>query len=101
MNPHPEPVRVGRAAAPRPPWRERTHDGNAELRAVADRTWVWTLSPTTTGGTRRVISIRAVYDWRHPLAGLITRVLMKFGDFATLRWMLCGIKTRAEHTSRA
>ena len=44
--------------------------------------------------------IRAVYDWQHPLAGLTALVLMEFGDFAMLRWMLCGIKVRAELSSQ-
>ena len=44
--------------------------------------------------------IRAVYDWQHPLAGPTALVLMEFGDFAMLRWMLCGIKARAELSSQ-
>jgi hypothetical protein len=61
-----------------------------------DSTWAWSLTPTDSGGTRLVTRIRAVYDWRHPLAGLTALVLMEFGDFAMLRRMLRGIKARAE-----
>jgi hypothetical protein len=61
-----------------------------------DSTWAWSLTPTSTGGTRLVTRIRALYDWQHPLAGLTALVLMEFGDFAMLRRMLRGIKARAE-----
>lgn len=61
-----------------------------------DSTWSWTLTPLTSGGTRLVARIRARYDWAHPGAGLTAMVLMEFGDFAMLRRMLRGIKTRAE-----
>jgi len=61
-----------------------------------DSTWAWSLTPTDDGGTRLVTRIRALYDWRHPLAGLTALVLMEFGDFAMLRRMLRGIKARAE-----
>jgi hypothetical protein len=61
-----------------------------------DSTWAWALTPTSTGGTRLVTRIRALYDWQHPLAGLVALVLMEFGDFAMLRRMLRGIKARAE-----
>jgi hypothetical protein len=61
----------------------------------SDSTWAWQL--TRTGrGTRLVTRIHAVYDWKHPLSALLGVVLMEFGDFAMLRRMLRGIKTRAE-----
>jgi hypothetical protein len=63
-----------------------------------DSTWAWSLTPTSTGGTRLVTRIRALYDWQHPLAGL---VLMEFGDFAMLRRRLRGIKARAKSGRRA
>src|SRR4029453_17942179 len=49
-----------------------------------DSTWAWSLTPTSTDGTRLVTRIRAFYDWQHPLAGLTALVLMEFGDFAML-----------------
>jgi hypothetical protein len=61
-----------------------------------DSTWSWQLDPTPTGGTRLVTRIRTTYDWRHPATALFGVVLMEFGDFAMLRRMLRGIKTRAE-----
>jgi hypothetical protein len=62
-----------------------------------DSTWVWQLTPTSTGGTRLVTRIHAVYEWRrHPLMAVVGALLMEFGDFAMLRRMLRGIKRRAE-----
>lgn len=61
-----------------------------------DSTWAWSLTRTSTDGTRLVTRIRAFYDWQHPLAGLTALVLMEFGDFAMLRRMLRNIKARAE-----
>lgn len=48
------------------------------------------------GGTRLVTRIHAVDDWSHPLTAALGVVLMEFGDFATMRRMLRGIKARAE-----
>jgi hypothetical protein len=64
-----------------------------------DSTWAWSLTPTSTGGTRLVTRIRALYNWQHPLTGLTALVLMEFGDFAMLRRMLRGVKARAESGS--
>jgi hypothetical protein len=61
-----------------------------------DSTWAWSLLPTAEGGTRLVTRIRARYDWQHPLTALTAMLLMEFGDFAMLRRMLRGIRTRAE-----
>ena len=61
-----------------------------------DSTWAWVLTPTSRGGTRLVTRIHAVYDWRHPLTATLGMLLMEFGDFAMLRRMLRGIRTRAE-----
>lgn len=61
-----------------------------------DSTWAWRLVPTEDGGTRLITRIHAVYDWQHPLTAVLGVVLMEFGDFAMLRRMLRGIKTRAE-----
>lgn len=65
-----------------------------------DSTWAWRLSPAGVSGTRLVTRIRAVYDWQHPLTALLGMVLLEFGDFAMLRRMLRGIKTRAESLAR-
>jgi hypothetical protein len=59
-------------------------------------TWAWQLSPITDNRTRLVTRIHVVYDWRHPIMALLGLVLMEFGDFAMMRRMLLGIKTRAE-----
>jgi hypothetical protein len=61
-----------------------------------DSTWAWQLTASDGGGTRLVTRIHAVYDWRNPLTALLGVLLMEFGDFAMLRRMLRGIKTRAE-----
>jgi hypothetical protein len=66
------------------------------LWAKPDSTWSWRLTPTTSGGTRLVTRIHAIYDWSHPLPTTLGVVLMEFGDFAMMRRMLRGIKTRAE-----
>jgi hypothetical protein len=52
--------------------------------------------PRAEGGTRLVTRIRARYDWQQPLARVTAMLLMEFGDFAMLRRMLRGIRTRAE-----
>lgn len=61
-----------------------------------DSSWVWTLTPTDNHGTRLVTRIHARYDWTHPLSAFFGVLLMEFGDFAMIRRMLQGIKTRAE-----
>ena len=43
--------------------------------------------------------IHAVYDWSHPPMAILGVVLMEFGDYAMMRRMLRGIKTRAETIS--
>jgi hypothetical protein len=66
-----------------------------------DSSWSWRLTPTSSGGTRLITRIHAVYDWRQPLTALLGVLLMEFGDFAMMRRMLRGIKTRAESLNRA
>ena len=65
------------------------------LWTTPDSTWAWQLTPTE-HGTRLVARINARYDWRQPHWALLGILLMEFGDFATLRRMLRGIRTRAE-----
>jgi hypothetical protein len=65
------------------------------LWTTPDSTWAWQLTPTA-HGTRLVARINARYDWRHPHWALLGVMMMEFGDFAMLRRMLRGIKTRAE-----
>ncbi|HEX9065573.1 MAG TPA: hypothetical protein VF843_10725 [Streptosporangiaceae bacterium] len=76
-------------------------DGQWLLWRKADSTWSWTLEPLASGGTRLVTRIQARYDWTRPLTGLSAMVLMEFGDFAMLRRMLRGLKSRAETISAA
>jgi hypothetical protein len=64
-----------------------------------DSTWAWRLTPINDKGTRLVTRIHAFYDWRHPLTAVLGVLLMEFGDFAMIRRMLRGIKTRAESLS--
>ena len=61
-----------------------------------DSTWSWRLTPTVSGGTRLTTRVRAVYDWSHPLTAVLGVVLLELGDFAMMRRMLRGIKSRAE-----
>lgn len=74
---------------------------HALLWAKPDSSWAWQLTPDGAGGTRLVTRIHAVYEWKkHPLTALLGCMLMEFGDFAMLRAMLRGIKTRAESLDR-
>ena len=69
------------------------------LWTTPDSTWAWQLTPTD-HGTRLITRINARYDWRHPQWALLGILMMEFGDFAMLRRMLRGIKTRAEARAR-
>ena len=62
--------------------------------AKPDSTWVWTLAPLAPDRTRLVTRLRQRY--RPTMAGLLTMILAEFGDFAMMRKMLVGIKSRAE-----
>jgi hypothetical protein len=62
--------------------------------AKPDSTWAWTLAPFPPDRTRLVTRLRQRY--RPTPAGLLTVILAEFGDFAMMRKMLLGIKTRAE-----
>jgi hypothetical protein len=64
--------------------------------AKPDSTWTWTLTADQNEGTRLVTRLRQHYDWHHPPAALISKLLMEFGDFPMIRRMLIGIKRRAE-----
>jgi hypothetical protein len=61
-----------------------------------DSTWAWGLTDLGGGRTRLVTRVHAVYDWSKPATALFGVVLMELGDFAMMRRMLLGIKTRAE-----
>ncbi len=65
--------------------------------AKPDSTWVWTLTPVAPGRTRLVTRLRQRY--RPTPAGLLTVLLAEFGDFAMMRKMLLGIKSRAEQAA--
>jgi hypothetical protein len=62
--------------------------------AKPDSTWAWTLAPLAPGRTRLVTRLRQRYQ--PTPAGLLTMILAEFGDFAMMRKMLLGIKSRAE-----
>ena len=62
--------------------------------AKPDSTWAWTLAPLGPSRTRLVTRLRQRYQ--PTPAGLLTIILAEFGDFAMMRKMLLGIKTRAE-----
>ena len=62
--------------------------------AKPDSTWAWTLTPLAEGRTRLVTRLRQRY--RPTPAGLLTVILAEFADFAMMRKMLLGIKSRAE-----
>jgi hypothetical protein len=64
--------------------------------AKPDSAWAWTLTPLAPGRTRLVTRLRQRY--RPTPAGLLTVVLAEFGDFAMMRKMLLGIKSRAERS---
>lgn len=59
--------------------------GKWVLWSKPDSSWAWSLTATSTGGTRLVTRICAEYDWVHPLAALTAVFLMEFGDFAMLQ----------------
>jgi hypothetical protein len=61
-----------------------------------DSTWVWLLRALPSGRTRLVTRVRARYDWSRPVYSLMGVMLMELGDFAMMRRMLLGIKTRTE-----
>jgi hypothetical protein len=62
--------------------------------AKPDSTWTWTLSPIARGRTRLVTRLRQRYQ--PTPSGLLAVILAEFGDFAMMRKMLLGIKSRAE-----
>jgi len=61
-----------------------------------DSTWTWQLTGNPDGSTRLVTRIRARYEWSRPALAVVSVLLMEFGDFAMIRTMLQGIKSRAE-----
>ena len=61
----------------------------------SDSTWVWSLTELPGGRTRLVTRVHAARDWTKPALALAGVVLMEFGDFAMMRRMLLGIRSRA------
>jgi hypothetical protein len=86
MASHPTPGTSFRVAGAEPP--------ACLVWAKPDSTWAWTLAPLAPGRTRLVTRLRQRYQ--PTPAGLLTIILAEFGDFAMMRKMLLGIKTRAE-----
>lgn len=85
------------ASHPTPSTSFRVTDTEPQARLVwakPDSTWAWTLAPVAPGRTRLVTRIRQRYQLTP--AGLLTIILAEFGDFAMMRKMLLGIKSRAE-----
>lgn len=63
-----------------------------------DSTWAWRLTEVEPGRTRLVTRLRQRYTLE---AGtILTVVLAEFGDFAMMRKMLLGIRSRAETAMR-
>jgi hypothetical protein len=85
------------ASHPTPATSFRVADAEAGAHLVwakPDSTWAWTLAPLTPDRTRLVTRLRQRYQ--PTPAGLLTIILAEFGDFAMMRKMLLGIKSRAE-----
>jgi hypothetical protein len=62
-----------------------------------DSTWAWKLIPRDGDRTRLITRLKARYEWRRaPGSGLLSLILLEFGDFAMMRKLLLGVKTRAE-----
>lgn len=66
------------------------------LWAKPDSSWCWRLTDLGDGRARLVTRIRTRYDWHHPADAAFGVLLMEVGDFAMLRRMLLGIRSRAE-----
>jgi hypothetical protein len=68
-----------------------------------DSTWAWKLVPLEGGRTRLIARLKQRYAWEKPGSAMLTLVLLEFGDFAMMRRVLKGIKTRAErlHAQRS
>jgi hypothetical protein len=85
------------ASHPAPSTSFRVADAEPGARLVwakPDSTWAWTLTSAGPGRTRLVTRLRQRYQ--PTPTGLMTIVLAEFGDFAMMRKMLLGIKSRAE-----
>ncbi len=98
-------LEIGAVAAPmaNPPTEKnsfRVAGFEAERRllwAKPNSTWVWTLAPTKSGGTRLVVRLKATdkFPW-----ALFSAPLMEIADFPMMRCQLLGIKARAEKAAR-
>ena len=65
-----------------------------------DSTWAWKLTRVEGRRTRVVTRLLAVYDWSHPASGVLSLILLEWGDFAMMRKLLLGIRERAERGGR-
>jgi hypothetical protein len=62
-------------------------------------TWAWKLEPITGHRTRLITRLKDRYPWRtNPATGLLSLILLEFGDFPMMRKLLLGVKRRAEAT---
>ena len=66
-----------------------------------DSSWGWKLVVLSDGTTRLITRLKQRYQWESPAMALLTLVLLEFGDFAMMRRVLRGIKTRAERARSA
>jgi len=64
-------------------------------RSNSHHQWTRERSPASATAGRLVTRIRTRYDWRHPADAALGLLLMEVGDFAMLRRMLLGIRSRA------
>jgi hypothetical protein len=64
-----------------------------------DSSWAWRLTPLAGGRTRLVTRLRDRYPWRQsPALAFLSLILFEHGDFAMMRRMLLGIRSRAERS---
>jgi hypothetical protein len=61
--------------------------------------WAWSLTPLAGGRTRLVSRLRDRYPWRQsPALAFLSLILFEHGDFAMMRRMFLGIRSRAERS---
>jgi hypothetical protein len=79
---------------------EALSPGEWLLWAKPNSTWSWVLKPVDGERTRLVTRLKQRNDWGDPVMALVTVILFEFGDFAMMRRLLLGVKTRAEGAGR-